>query len=404
MRFLFVADGTLDSRVRVANETLALVRLGHDVHVLAFDGTTTKGSYGWEGVHVTEVRLPKWSHRARALAAELPIYSLLVARHIRRAIRELEPDVLHVYNVFVWRGVRRALSSGRPPAVVLDIAENTPEIMQEYEYVQRRPGSILIDPKRWAKMLRNAISEASHVAVVTEEARRDYAGQYGLDEDKAIVVPNLVWPEMIGDQGREALAQRFADAFVVFYFGDTSHRRGTSFLLDCMPAVVEAIPEAQLVVVGRNTRADPDLQAQAAASPVQSHIHLEGFRPLDQLGAYLAVASVGTSPLIRNRHHDTTYANKLFQYMHGGVPLLVSDCPSQASLVERTGTGLVHRALDSQDFVDRLRELHGNEQGRRSMGEAGREFSRTEFVWTKCMAAYVERIQAPGTVPSTATP
>jgi glycosyltransferase involved in cell wall biosynthesis len=185
---------------------------------------------------------------------------------------------------------------------------------------------------------------------------------------------------------------RFKEAFVVFYFGDTSHRRGTSFLIESMPEVVECIPEAQLVIVGRNTRADPELQAQAAESSVSAHIHLEGFRPLAELGSYLSVASIGVSPLVRNRHHDTTYANKLFQYMYGGVPLLVSDCPSQANLVERTGTGLVHRAMDTADFVGRVRELHSKKESRHAMGDKGRELSHTEFVWTNCMADYVTRV------------
>ena len=133
---------------------------------------------------------------------------------------------------------------------------------------------------------------------------------------------------MIGDEGRESLAERFSDAFVISYFGDTFHRRGAIFLLEFMPAVVDSIPETQLVVVGRNTRADPELEAQGAASPARGHIHLEGFLSLGELGRYLSIASIGTPPLIRNRHHDTPYANKLFHYMYGGVSLLISDGPS----------------------------------------------------------------------------
>jgi len=392
MRFLFIADGTLDSRVRVANEALALVRLGHTVHVWTFDGTSKRGAYTWKGVEVVEVRLPRWSQKARALAAELPLFGLILAPHIRRAIQQVQPDVLHVYNVFVWRGVQRALRSAPVASVVIDIAENTPEIMQEYEYVNRGLGALLIKPTRWARLLRSAIAEATQVVVVTEEATRDYATQYDLDSSKAIVVPNLVWPEMIGSEGHEALCERFGDDFVLFYFGDTSHRRGTSFLIDCMPAIVDVIPSAQLVIVGRNTRADPELKAQAAASSAQAHIHLEGFQPLERLGAYLKVASVGTSPLVRNRHHDTTYANKLFQYMHGGVPLLVSDCPAQAQLVQRTATGLVHRAGDHEHFVEQLRALYSSTLDQERMSSLGLELSRTEFVWTTCMEGYVQKI------------
>lgn len=113
---------------------------------------------------------------------------------------------------------------------------------------------------------------------------------------------------------------------------------------------------------------------------------------MSRLGAYLAVANVGLSPLVRNVHHDTTHANKLFQFMHGGLPLIVSDCPAQASLVQGTSTGLVHPAGDARAFAQAAIHLANNPEEARDMGRRGQEAVIQRFNWASEIQGYVSRV------------
>ena len=188
------------------------------------------------------------------------------------------------------------------------------------------------------------------------------------------------------------MKRRFADAFVLFYFGDTSRRRGTDLAILAMPRIVAEVPNAHLVIVGKNNREDVFLQELKSLSPVGDHIHLEGFQPMGSLGAYLSVANVGLSPLVRNVHHDTTHANKLFQFMHGALPLVVSDCPAQANLVTTTNTGLVHRGGDVDSLVEAILTLAQNPSMAREMGERGQAAVKARFNWHEEIQPYLQRV------------
>ena len=391
-RILMITDGRYSDRIRVSNEARALVEAGHDVHVHALDSWCEGGGFEDGGVSVTEHRLPKWCHWARVLNAEWPFYAWAVSRVLGPAIESVQPDVIHVHNLFVWTGARRASSKALQAKWVLDIAENLPEIMQEYDHVKRGLGRLLIRTTAWAKLQRRALQEAHHVVLVTQSAADDYVARLGLEPNKVVVCDNVPWKDHIGEEGLAELKARFDQAFVLFYFGDTSRRRGTDLAMAAMPEILTHVPNAHLVIVGKNNREDAFLEKLRLESPAKDRIHLEGFQPMSKLGAYLAVANVGLSPLVRNVHHDTTHANKLFQFMHGGLALIVSDCPAQASLVQGTSTGLVHPAGDAHALAKAAIYLANNPDEAHNMGRRGQEAVVKRFNWAAEIEGYVSRV------------
>ena len=67
---------------------------------------------------------------------------------------------------------------------------------------------------------------------------------------------------------------------------------------------------------------------------------------------------MGISPLFSNIHHDTTYANKLFQYMSLGLPVLCSDVEAQKNLLSTYKVGLVFESESSKDLTKKLFKLY----------------------------------------------
>jgi glycosyltransferase involved in cell wall biosynthesis len=391
-RILMITDGRFSDRIRVSNEARALVETGHEVHVHALDSWCEGGSFEVNGVLVTEHRLPKWCHWARVLSAEWPFYAWAVGRVLRPVLASVQPDVIHVHNLFVWTGARRAMALAPRTKWVLDIAENLPEIMQEYDHVKRGLGRVLIRPGAWANLQKRALQEADHVVLVTQVAVDDYVARLGLDRSKALSCDNVPWDDHIGTDGLDGLRERFEGAFVLFYFGDTSRRRGTDIAMKAMPEVLKHVPNAQLVIVGKNNREDVFLAELRDRSSAKERIHLEGFQPMSKLGAYLAVAGVGLSPLVRNVHHDTTHANKLFQFMHGGLPLIVSDCTAQASLVTSTSTGLVHPAGDAHALAQAAIHIATHPDEAQEMGRNGKAAVINRFNWAVEIQDYVNAV------------
>lgn len=391
MKILHITDEALTDPIRVVNEARAQIELGVDVHVLTF-GVHDKPSESVfaDGVQHEHIQLSRWLWKFKALSADCSLYDRRIAVFLKKAIERVNPDVLHVHNIYLYGGASRAVQAGSRPFIVLDLAENVPEIMKSYDHVNSAIGRMLIRPSRWKVREEWAIRDADVVVFVTKEAAAEAMARTDLDWSKVVLMSNLVWPDSIGLEGEPP---DFPKGVYCLYFGDTGMRRGMESMLLGFDMAADRRPDLHLLVVGFNTREQKNLENIWISLAHADRVHLEGYRSMSVLGHYLDMAAVGVCPILRNVHHDTTHANKLFQYMHGGLPMLVSDCPSQASLVRDMGVGLVHRAGDPQDFAKQLLQLLDNRDDMRRMREAGLCAGKGDLSWSVAMNNCLEQIR-----------
>ena len=360
---LFVVDHEYNRCVRLKNQVTLLNRLGVDCHVVEFKFTGSQGIGKNVNANLTlhTIYAPSILHKFRALSAELPVFQAFVKVSLRKVFQTqpMSPDVVHCYNTFAWEGVHeffKAWPTDNRPKLVVDFAEDLPSIMREYDYVKRGLGSLLVNLKRWEKLQKKAVQCANMCIVVTEEAALDYCERYSVDRSKFLCINNLPGEELISRS--TATHQSNKHPFTLLYFGDTSFRRGTDQLVRTAPRIRKVIPEYEVIIVGHNNREQSSLQDLVNRHNCNSYVHLMGFQPEIDLPIYMARSSVGVSPLKRNRHHDTTHANKLFQFMLGGLPLLVSNCTAQANLVRKHELGTVYEANNDDDFVKTVIRMH----------------------------------------------
>jgi glycosyltransferase involved in cell wall biosynthesis len=84
---------------------------------------------------------------------------------------------------------------------------------------------------------------------------------------------------------------------------------------------------------------------------------------------YLYLSDICLSPLVKNAQHESGVANKLFQYMFGRNPIIVSDCRPQMELVQSLNCGIAYS--NQQEFVDAIRVLVLDADLRQQMGDNG---------------------------------
>ena len=114
---------------------------------------------------------------------------------------------------------------------------------------------------------------------------------------------------------------------------------------------------------------------------IEEYIDFVGWKDQSLFQSYILSSDICISPLHRNLHHDTTYANKIFQYMSLGKPLLVSDAIAQKKLTEKTKSGLVHIEKDVEDFSNKIFILYSDDNLRKELGENGKKFVSNDFSW-----------------------
>ena len=73
------------------------------------------------------------------------------------------------------------------PLVVLDLAENIPEIMQSYDHVNQGWGRLLIRKGRWKRREEAAMQNADFVVFVTQEAAQEAMAREARAESAALL-------------------------------------------------------------------------------------------------------------------------------------------------------------------------------------------------------------------------
>ncbi len=376
-----ILDADFPPDARVQNEALCLLDAGFEVYLFALAYKHTPGIENIAGIKVVRVPANKLLYKLSALAYTWPFYHQMLVSRIRRFIEEYQIEALHIHDIQVARAVFKANKRKLP--IVLDLHENRPVIMAHYRHTNTWLGKRLIKPQNWEKWQRRLVPKADFVAVVTEEAKQDIINNYGVDATRIIVLPNTVRKsEFLQASVREDIKQKFCGFFNLLYLGDTGLRRGTDTAIESLAILKKEIPNIRLILVGKSSE-DKVLRDLAVKLQVEKNVSFEGWQPPELLPSYIVASDICLSPLKRNRHHDTTYANKIFQYLALGKPIVASDCPAQARLIEMHNTGLVFEADQPKEMAEKILKLYQNPEARRRMGENGMTLIRKKLNWEK---------------------
>jgi glycosyltransferase involved in cell wall biosynthesis len=196
--------------------------------------------------------------------------------------------------------------------------------------------------------------KADRLILVTDEAKEYYINNYGLDPQKIVVLPNYISL----DRFRKFIPEHNVkpsghNNFTLAYFGDTGLRRGTLTILEAADKLRDR--NINFLIIG--TSSEQQFLEKEAWSRNLDNVTFSGWMSPAEAMKLIYGADAGICPFLGNIHHDTTYANKMFQYMALGKPVIVSDCTAQANFVTKENCGLVFEAGNVGELCDRIMKL-----------------------------------------------
>jgi glycosyltransferase involved in cell wall biosynthesis len=179
------------------------------------------------------------------------------------------------------------------------------------------------------------IGQASRVIVVSDSISRHYQQDYGLAEVSVIMnVPESM--QGMGHGGNDVLRSHFGipDGHLVFmYQGALEEERGVLLL---MRAFQQVPVDRHLVFMGFGSLT----AAIKSAAETYPNLHLYPAVPPDKVIHYTRGADIGFALLYEDcENHRCALPNKLFHYLHAGLPVIVSDLPEMGALVDRYACG-----------------------------------------------------------------
>lgn len=367
MKIGMILDAPYPPDPRVTNEAKALIDSGNEIYLfcLSFEKTFNDREVV-NGINVVRFYCTNILYKLSALAYTFPFYKWIMSKKIKKFINDFKIETIHIHDLQIASSVFKANSSYNLN-VTLDLHENRPEIMKFYKHVNSILGKLFISQSKWKKAEEKYCKISNSVVVVTDLAKRELVDRIKINSNKVIVFSNSVSKSFYTNPFiNQSVLDKYSDSFVLLYLGNTSERRGIDTVLNAMPALIMDIPNIKLVVVGSSSY-DNNLKSFAYKNNIENYIDFEGWKDESLFPSYLKSADLGISPLHSNIHHDTTYANKVFQYMSFGCPLVCSDVNAQKELVENFEVGVLFKSKDSSDFKIKVKNLYKNNELRLKM-------------------------------------
>ncbi|MCX6022492.1 MAG: glycosyltransferase family 4 protein [Chloroflexi bacterium] len=190
--------------------------------------------------------------------------------------------------------------------------------------------------------------------------------------------------------------------FNILFLGRMEKRKGLKHLLRAYAQVKPLVPESRLIIVG-----DGGLRQQyeqsVAASGLQDVV-FTGYVPDEDVPRYYRTADVFCAPATGGE----SFGIVLLEAMAGGTPIIASDIEGYASVLTHGQEGLLTPPKDETALAKAILAMHGDPEGRRRMGEAGR-LNAPQYSWEHIatrLLAYYERLlnERAGSLPLPAPP
>jgi glycosyltransferase involved in cell wall biosynthesis len=125
-----------------------------------------------------------------------------------------------------------------------------------------------------------------------------------------------------------------------------------------------------------------ELRQPAEKDGVADRVHILDPVPPDEVVEFNSTADVGVHPLLAGiPNHEMALPNKIFEYMHAGLPIVVTDLRELGSFVRKHGLGEGFRSGDPADMAARVEKVLANpEPYRRAALDPA---LRTEYSWER---------------------
>src|SRR6185437_9492881 len=357
MNVLYLYDGHWPhNATRVSKEIETLIAAGHSTTILSRGKRRDD-----DDRRAPSLRVSRMPSAARTGVDRLLSYPVFVnpvwVWQIWREARATDADCIIVRDLPL---APAALVVGRLAGVPVhyDMAEVYPVALHTLLPHEAGFAILLVRATHLAETVeRLVVRRATTTFVVSEESRLRCVS-LGVPADRVVLVGNTT-------ANADELAARWpiptdiadlADKPIALFVGNVFADRGLRYAIEAMSVLAAERPDAVLVIVG-DGRERARLQELVDSRGLGQRVRFLGWKHHRDHAAYLAHAQLGLLPFMKTAHICITLANKLFDYMAAGLPVLASDVPPMRRVLEETQSGLLVEPGDADALAAALIRL-----------------------------------------------
>ncbi len=257
-----------------------------------------------------------------------------------------------------------------PPAVLAAGLKRKPviyELADVYEDMMPLPRMI----RRFSIAIDKIFMRLAKAMIISDEARVTELS--GIPNDNITVIYNSP-PDLLGEMG--ASPQK-SDQFTLFYSGTLHEERQSN--LDKVARAIRSIDGVRLVIAGYGEQVgETERWASGAPGKVQFIGRIEYAEALEKTLASDLVISLYSPVLLNTRYAS---ANKVFEAMMCGKPVLLSGGTAMAEMIEKENCGLVIDAGSVEEIKEAIIKLKEDPELRQKLGTNGRRAYEQQYSW-----------------------
>ena len=199
--------------------------------------------------------------------------------------------------------------------------------------------------KIWVKIEDLLFPHLRHCYTVCQSIADYYNHRYGISMG---VVRNIPFMRSSGD-----VLLNYSGKKIILYQGALNKGRGLEWVIDAMPFVGDAV----LVIIGSGD-VENQLRQRVVANGLENKVFFIGRIDASELYKYTPSASIGLC-LLDNIGLSYHYAlpNRIFDYLHAGVPVLATRFPEIEKIVSGYRTGVLIDHYEPAYLADVINDM-----------------------------------------------
>lgn len=226
----------------------------------------------------------------------------------------------------------------------------------------------------WRRIEKKCLPKVDRMYTVNESIAALYRKEYNIPIE---VVRNISdAPKNIQTKSRSELGLPEDKKIIIFQGAGINIDRGAEELIDAMNFVESAI----LIFVGSGDVIE-QLKIRVQQSKLDNRVIFFGKKPYAELLNYTTVSDLGVSlDKDTNINYKFSLPNKIFDYLHCSIPMLVSDLPEIRKIVDHYQIGLVTPNHNPKEIAQLINALFADPERYQKM-KARTKVAAAELTW-----------------------
>lgn len=213
--------------------------------------------------------------------------------------------------------------------------------------------------KFFARLLEKSAYRNSEAVIALSPGMRDGVIKTGYDSSRVCVIPNACDNQSFIAEADKVKAFRnerdwLGDNPLLLYAGTLGQINGVGYLVEVASHLQKICPSVRVLIVGEGQERSKIVAQATEAGVLGINFFVEDYLPKNEMATLFGAADISVSLFVDLPEMRANSANKFFDTLAAGRPILINYGGWQAKIIEDTGAGIVTWGMPFEEVAHNI--------------------------------------------------